>query len=137
MSAATTVDQDNLIEFVTPILGFDDETRFTLSPLEQTRTLWTLVSTRNPELRFVVAPPAPFFPDYRPEVDEAAVAPLYADGEELTVLVILSVTGSIRTATANLLAPLVLAPNVHRAMQIVLPDDSLPLRAPLQAASGG
>jgi flagellar assembly factor FliW len=53
------------------------------------------------------------------------------------VLVILSVSGSIRTATANLFAPLIVAPNCHRGMQVVLADDTVPLRAPLQAAVGG
>jgi hypothetical protein len=38
---------DNLVEFVSPILGFDDETSFTLSPLESTGTLWAL---RRPAL---------------------------------------------------------------------------------------
>jgi flagellar assembly factor FliW len=128
---------DNLIEFVSPILGFDDETSFTLSPLEATGTLWSLTSTSTPELSFVVAAPGPFFPDYAPEVDDASLALLDADGQELTVLVILSVTGSIRTATANLYAPLILAPNRHRGMQVVLADDTVPLRAPLQARVGG
>ena len=132
VSTMLATEQDNLVDFVSPILGFDDETSFTLSPLEPTGTLWALTSTRTPELRFVVAPPEPFFPDYLPSVDERALAPLDAEGDELTLLVILSVSGSIRTATANLLAPLVVAPNSHRGMQIVLEDDTLPLRAPLQ-----
>ncbi len=126
---------ENLVEFVSPILGFDDETSFTLAPLEQTRTLWTLASVRTPELRFIVAPPEPFFPDYHPVVDEQSLAPLDADGEQLTLLVILQVTGSIRTATANLLAPLIVAPNQHRGMQVVLTDDTLSLRAPLPSGA--
>jgi flagellar assembly factor FliW len=124
----------NVIEFVGPILGFEDERSFALSPLEATGTLWTLESTRTPHLRFVVAAPQPFFPDYVPVVDDAAVAQLQADGAELTVLVILTVDGPIRAATANLLAPLVLAPASQRAMQIVLADDTHSVHAPLSAA---
>ncbi len=127
----------NQVDFVSPILGFDDETSFTLSPLESTGVLWSLTSTRSPELTFVVAPPAPFFPDYVPVVDEQALAALDADGDDLSVLVIISVAGSIRDATANLLAPVILAPNRHRAMQVVLADDTIPLRAPLRAAAAG
>jgi flagellar assembly factor FliW len=134
MSAAV-VEADNLIEFVGPILGFEDEREFSLVPLEDTGTLWALASTRTPQLRFVLATPAPFFPEYAPEVADDAVAPLAAGDDDLTVLVILTVDGPIRTATANLLAPLVLAPDRHRAMQIVLADDTLPVRAPLRAAA--
>ena len=128
---------DNVVDFVSPILGFEDETSFRLSPLESTGTLWSLNSTRTPELSFVLAPPQPFFPDYAPTMDEAAVAALDADGDTLTLLVILSVSGSIRTATANLLAPIVVAPNHHRGMQVVLDDDSLSLRAPLLPDADG
>ena len=128
--------QDNILDFVSPILGFDDETSFTLSPLEETGTLWALSSTRTPELTFVLAPPEPFFPDYAPAIDEVTLAALDADGVDLTLLVILSVSGSIRTATANLLAPIVVAPNRHRGMQVVLSDDTFALRAPLMAPPG-
>jgi flagellar assembly factor FliW len=126
---------DNRVEFVSPILGFDDETSFTLAPLESTGVLWSLTSTRSPELTFVVAPPEPFFPDYAPAVDEASISLLDAGEDELSLLVIISVSGSIRDATANLLAPLILAPSRHRAMQVVLGDDTLALRAPLTAGA--
>ncbi len=136
MSAAVAVPTDNVFEFVSPILGFEQEREFALLPLEETGTLWALESTRTPELRFVLATPGPFFPDYAPAVDERAVAPLDGADEELTVLVILTVAGPIRTATANLLAPLVLAPNRQRAMQVVLADDTLSVQAPLTATGG-
>jgi flagellar assembly factor FliW len=124
--------QDNIVEFVSPILGFDDETSFALAPLEESGTLWALTSTRTPDLTFVVASPGSFFPDYAPAIDESLVTDLEADDDELALLVILTVSGSIRTATANLLAPIVLAPTRNRGMQLVLADDTLPLRAPLE-----
>lgn len=134
MSAAVIEQTDNVFEFVAPILGFEDERSFALAPLEPSGTLWALASTRTPELRFVLAVPEPLFPGYTPAVDEAVVAPLAALDEELTVLVILTVDGPIRTATANLLAPVVLAPTSRRAMQIVLADGSFPVSAPLPAS---
>lgn len=123
------------VEFIEPILGFDDERHFQLSCLEESGVLWELQSTRTPGLRFVVCVPGPFFPDYAPTVDETVVAPLTDDLAELAVLVILTVTGSIVTATANLLAPLVIAPSTGRAMQIVLADDTLSLHAALHSAA--
>jgi len=133
MSKSTPV--DNRLEFVGPILGFEDERHFALLPLEQSGTLWALESTTTPSLRFVVAAPERFFPDYVPVVDEHTLVPLGADGDELTVLVILTVNGPIKTATANLLAPVVVAARSGRAMQVVLSDDTLQVRAPLQQAS--
>jgi flagellar assembly factor FliW len=133
LDATDQTAQANIVEFVSPILGFADETSFAIAPLEESGTLWALTSTRTPELTFVAAAPAPFFPDYAPTIDEGSVAGLDAEDEELAVLVILTVAGSIRTATANLLAPIVLAPNRRRGMQLVLTDDTLPLRAPLES----
>ena len=47
------------------------------------------------------------------------------------MLVVVTVTDSIADATANLLAPIVIAAAAGTAVQLVLPDADLPLRAPL------
>jgi len=52
------------------------------------------------------------------------------------VLVIVTVTNGIADATANLLAPIVIAAERGTAVQLVLPDADLPLRAPLLKAAG-
>jgi len=134
LDATEETARGNIVEFVSPILGFADETSFALAPLEESGTLWSLTSTQTPGLTFVLASPGPFFPDYAPAIEESAVAGLSANGEELALLVILTVSGPIRTATANLMAPIVLAPNQHRGLQVVLADETLPLRAPLDSA---
>jgi len=134
-AALVPPDSTTDIEFVTPILGFEEERTFRLTSLEANGVLWALESTRTPGLRFVVAPPELFFPDYAPEVEESTVGPLSSEPSELLLLVILTVSGALATATANLLAPLVLAPSSRRAMQVVLADDTLPLDAPLRASA--
>jgi flagellar assembly factor FliW len=125
------------VEFVEPILGFPDDRVFAFSSLEDTGVLWALQSTRTPALRFVVAVPDAFFPAYSPVVDAKVVAPLSDEPDELQLLVILTVSGSIVTATANLFAPLIVAPSTGRALQVVLADDTMDLRAPLRPTSGG
>lgn len=142
-SAAGDGSGSQVVEFVEPIPGFPDERMFSLAPLGEDAVLFVLRSLRTPRLRFVVVPPAAFFPDYQPSVDARDVAALgdlsgRRDGEgepevELQLLVIVSVTDSITDATANLLAPIVLDPAGGRAMQLVLDDARLPLRAPLFA----
>ena len=96
--------------------------------------LYALRSIRSPGLRFVVAAPGRFFPDYSPSLMPADVAALGVhDGDEVLVLVIVTVTNGIADATANLLAPIVIAAGRGTAVQLVLPDSDLPLRAPLLA----
>ena len=46
---------------------------------------------------------------------------------------VVTVTDSIADATANLLAPIVICAEAATAVQLVLPDADLPLRAPLLA----
>jgi flagellar assembly factor FliW len=125
-----------VLEFVEPIPGFPDEREFALSSIDPDGLLFALRSMRTPELRFIVVPPAEFFPEYQPAVTEADVAPLgTVDEEDLQLLVIVTVQNGIADATANLLAPIVLAPGRGRAMQLILDDSRLPLRAPLLAAA--
>jgi flagellar assembly factor FliW len=125
------------ITFATPIPGFPDEHRFTVTALDSQGVLFALRSTRTPDLRFVVAAPGRFFPRYSPVVRAADVADLgVVDGEEVVVLVIVTVTNGIADATANLLAPIVIAADRGTAVQLVLNDVELPLRAPLLQRAG-
>jgi flagellar assembly factor FliW len=125
------------ISFTAPIPGFEDEREFDVTALDQHGVLYTLRSRRTPGLRFVVAAPGRFFPDYKPSLMPADVAALgLADGDEVLLLVVVTVTNSIADATANLLAPIVIAAERATAVQLVLPDADLPLRAPLLSRAG-
>ena len=125
------------ISFTAPIPGFEDERDFEVAALDQHGVLYTLRSVRTPGLRFVVAAPGRFFPDYKPSLMPADVAALgVSDGDEVLLLVVVTVTNSIADATANLLAPIVIAAGRATAVQLVLPDADLPLRAPLLSRAG-
>jgi flagellar assembly factor FliW len=94
--------------------------------------LFLLRSLDVPGLEFVVVPPVLFFPGYAPEIDDASAARLgLVDPEDALLLVVLTVTDDAFTATANLLAPVVLNQRTRVAAQIVLVED-WPLRAPLR-----
>ncbi|WP_408652097.1 flagellar assembly protein FliW [Jatrophihabitans sp.] len=125
------------ITFATPIPGFEDEREFTVSALDAHGVLFALRSAKTPGLRFVVASPGRFFPDYAPLLDASDVSALgVADGDEVLLLVIVTVTNGITDATANLLAPIVIAADRGTAQQLVLADADLPLRAPLLQQAG-
>jgi len=125
------------ISFRTPIPGFEDDRDWDVCPLDAAGVLFALRSRQTPGLRFVVASPGRFFPEYRPSLLPADVAALgVSDGDEVLLLVVVTVTDSITDATANLLAPIVIAAEQGTAVQLVLPDGDLPLRAPLLSAAG-
>ncbi|GAA3448066.1 flagellar assembly protein FliW [Planomonospora venezuelensis] len=123
------------IEFVCPMPGFVGNRRFVLVRMDDSGVLFSLRSLDDENLRFLVISPNPFFPEYEPEIDDAALAMLGA-GETSNLLVLLIVTapGSITEATANLLAPIVVDTDTRRAIQTVLTGSDLPVRAPLVSA---
>lgn len=122
-----------VIEFVRPVPGFPDSRRFALVQVEDSGLLSTLRSLDEPDLSFVVVPPAAFFPDYAPEIDDATVAELgIGSADDVLLLVVLNVRDSLAETTANLLAPILVTQD-RRACQVVLDDGSHPVAAPLVA----
>lgn len=123
-----------VIELIQPMPGFPDRRRFALVMLDDDGVLCALRSLDDPDLRFLVVPPAPFFPDYAPEVDDIVAAQLgLTTAEDALVLLVLNAGESLGDTTANLLAPFVVNTQTHRAAQIILEDTSLPVSAPLVA----
>jgi flagellar assembly factor FliW len=132
-SAARVVEEIPVIELVEAMPGFPDCTRFALVRLDEDGVLCSLKSVEDPDLRFLVVPPNVFFPDYAPELDDATVEALRIErAEDVLVLVVLNPGDQASTATANLLAPVVVNTVSRQGTQVVLSED-LPVRAPLVA----
>jgi flagellar assembly factor FliW len=92
--------------------------------------LYELRSLERPEIRFLVAVPSPFFPDYAIELDETACAELdLHDADDALVLVVLTVDPETGGATANLLAPVVVNAKTRHAAQVILSGSDWPVRA--------
>jgi flagellar assembly factor FliW len=129
---ATVTDEIPVLEMVGPLLGFPEREQFALIRLDDDGVVCALRAVDEPDLRFIVVPPAAFFSDYTPEIDDDTAAALgAASAEDLLVLVMVNTADSAESATANLLAPVVINHRTRRAAQVVLHDDSLSLRAPL------
>ena len=123
-----------VIELVQPMAGFPDLARFALVQVDDTGALCSLTSLEQPGLRFLVVPPATFFPDYTPEVEDTVLTDLGSSSvDDLVVLCVLTAGESLATTTANLAAPVVLDIATHRAVQVVLDDPSLSVATPLIA----
>ena len=127
------VEEIPVIELVEAMPGFPDCTRFALVRLDEDGVLCSMKSVENPDLRFLVVPPNVFFPDYAPELDDDTVRSLGIQrAEDVLVLVVVNPGDQASTATANLLAPVVVNTVSRQGTQVVLSED-LPVRAPLVA----
>ena len=124
------------LEFVVPIMGLPEHTRFSLVALDTEGVLYSLRSVDNPDLRLIVMAPGRFFPGYLPEIDDDTVAALdLRDATEAAVLCVVNPGEDPATATAHLLAPVVINHRSMRAAQTVLIGTDLPLKAPLVQAA--
>jgi flagellar assembly factor FliW len=124
-----------VIDFVAPMPGFPGERRFLLVRLDDTGVLYALTSIETPGLRFLVVPPAPFFPEYAPEIDDETLSALAVeDPANLLVLLVVTTGESTDDVTVNLMAPIVLDRETRRAVQLVLPKSDLPIRERLRSA---
>jgi flagellar assembly factor FliW len=123
-----------VIDLVHPMLGFPDDLRFALVDLDGSGQLCSLTSLDHEELRFLVATPGPFFPDYAPSIDDATVADLaITSAADVMVLVVVNPGESLHTTTVNLKAPVVLNTANRRACQVIVDDLDLSISAPLVA----
>ena len=141
MTAATTgaIETDTaqavelpVIEFVSPIPGFPAFREYVLVRVTEEGVLFALTAVDDPDLRFLMVPPAPFFPDYAPEIDEESLAALGAeDTEDLLILLVVTAGESPGSSTANLMAPIIVHEGNRKAIQLVLSGSGLPIHAVL------
>ena len=130
-SEAPEITEMPVIEMVEPMPGFPDRRRFALVRLDENGVLSSLSSVEDPSLRFLVVPPQVFFPDYAPEIDDATATALGIErAEDVLLLVVVNPGDSAGSATANLLAPVLVNVVTRQGGQVVL-DEDLPIRAPL------
>ncbi len=116
------------IHLAAPMPGFPAHRRFALVRLNEEGLLYAFTSIDNPELRFLVVPPDPFFADYTPEIPDEALALLgYPDAEDL--LLMLVITAGKEATAANLMAPIVINQVNRMAVQVVLSGSDMPVRA--------
>lgn len=121
-----------VIDMVRPLVGFPDHERFALVQLDGASDLCSLISLDEPGLRFLVVPPAAFFPDYAPEVGDDVVADLGIESAaDVLVLIVLNAGTGLHDTTANLAAPLLVNPVTRQAGQVVLDESGHPVAAPL------
>lgn len=132
-TVSSTVTSDvPVIDLVHALPGFPEARRFALVQLDDDGRLCALRSLDQSDLRFLVVPPAHFFSDYAPVIDDDTVADLQIESaDEVLVLVILTAGASLASSTANLLAPVVVNTRTRQACQVVLDDPTLSTATPV------
>ena len=123
-----------VLSFAEPVPGFPAHRDYVLVPGDTSGLLFWLQSVAPDGPRFLAVPAKDFFPDYSPVIPAAVRQELgLADLAQAGIYCLVSVPdGDVTEATANLRAPVVVAPSTHRARQVVLTDGSLPLRRRLR-----
>ena len=133
--ASGPADELPVIELVAPMPGFPDLTRFALVQVDDEGVLNMLTSLEEPDVRFLVLPPGPFFPDYAPVIDDETAAALELSGpEDALLLAVVNTSADLASPTVNLAAPIVVNIATRRAAQVILDDPGLSLSVPLLAA---
>jgi flagellar assembly factor FliW len=121
------------INMAVPMPGFPAHREFALVRLHEEGLLYAFTSITDPELRFLVAPPEPFFPEYAPEIEEDVFAALNTKDPNRVLLMVV-ISAGVNETTANLLAPIVVDQDSKRAMQVILNGTNLPVRAIMRQA---
>lgn len=124
-----------VLHFAEGIPGFSAAHRFVLSDLTDEGTFQLLVSVEQPELSLVVTSPWLFFPDYSPELPEPDRQVLGIEDVSDAVLFCTVIAEDTDELVLNLRAPFVANGRSHSARQVILDDETLPLRAAVRSGA--
>lgn len=131
-------DNDQLITFVGPLLGFEELTKYILIESgEESHPFVFLQSVEDENLTFILTDPFSFFKDYEFQLSSHWLEKLKIESEQdVRVLVIVTVR-SAQDITCNLKAPLVISRSGHVAAQIVLEQGGYSTKQPLMGTKRG
>ena len=127
------VGKDKIIHFPEGLVGLPDVKRLILMDYKDTFLKW-LQSVDNPDIAFIVVPPAEFFPEFSPKVDKQLKVFLKVENEDdLIVFAILRVDGE--NVTANLQGPLIINSMNKIGVQVLNDDPNFSCKTPLKSLS--
>ena len=123
------------LRFLTPPPGLEPLDEFELAAVPGADGLYRVSSVERPEIRLFAIDAERHLPGYSPELADEQAAALALDRAEQALLLAV-VTPSLEGSTVNLLAPIVVNRATGAALQVVLDDEALPVRAELAALAG-
>lgn len=126
-------DPDDVLSFPKGLFAYEDEHAFLLLPFAgSNETLLCLQSVRTPELAFVAMDPFALTTAYAPELPAEDLRTMEAETiRALCFYVFCVVKNPVSDSTVNLKCPVVINPQTHKAMQVILDSGTYGMRHPL------
>lgn len=119
------VDTSAIIQFVTPILGFEGLNEFVILDHEPDSPFNWMQSLQDPALSFVITNPAYFDIEYEfvlPE-DACSILKVQSPSDILVYTLVTIPDDNPMKMTTNLLGPIVIHTQTNQAMQVILNDN--------------
>lgn len=115
------VSEDSLIEFISPVIGFDGSLKYALLPHSEDSPFTWLQSVDEPDVSFIIIQAFDFFPEYAPDVDDADLAEIDVKSREDFIIVLLvTIPENFKEMTANLVAPVIINKSNRKARQVII-----------------
>lgn len=128
------INEEDIITFTQPVIGFDDYKKFVILHDEDTpKQIAWIQSVEEAGLCFIVVDPFTTVSDYKFNYPES-VKQYLGDGE-YEVWLIMVVSDDVKKSTVNLKSPILVNPGSRTAMQLILEED-YPIRYPLFEKKG-
>lgn len=129
------ISENKIITFANGIIGFPDMKRFALIHDEEEGNgagIRFLQSLDEANFAMPVIDPLIVKPDYDPEVDDELLTGIgNVTGDNLLVLVTVSVPGDLTKMSVNMQGPFVINAETHKACQVILDTDKYPVKFPI------
>lgn len=113
--------EEKLLQFPNGLPGFQNEKQFAFLPYSKDNPFAFLQSTSDPDLTFVIVDPFIFFKDYEFTLADEILAEMGLSKKVVPdIFNIVRIAGSLESATANLMAPIIVNWKTRIAIQVVL-----------------
>ncbi|MBX3422583.1 MAG: flagellar assembly protein FliW [Pirellulaceae bacterium] len=121
--------QDDILIFPNGLIGFESTKHWLLVADPENPLIAWLQSTSQPQVALPLISPRKFLPDYKVHLSQRQLTNLHVRStDQLYVMLVLSKSG--KTLTANLRGPIIINLTQRLALQTVV-NDPLPLALPL------
>ena len=123
------IEEQDIVQFEQGIPGFESMRRFALIEVPDHEPFSYLQSIDDGEVSFIVTDPFEFFPTFECELPDPVLEGLkIVSAEQVLVRAIVSVNGDLESATANLVAPIIINRTERSGRQVVLAKTSYTTR---------
>lgn len=129
------IDESKIITFEKGLPGLQDERRFALLSIEDSKPINWLQSLEHREISLPVIDPFMINPGYSFEISKDDVSTLSIKKiKDVYVLCVIVIPRNLKIMTANLSAPIIINVRNSKGCQIILDDRKYSVRTPITGA---